>query len=43
VVSGTVSEWWMALGCVGLFRDVLYRGEVLAAISDVPDREEGQD
>jgi hypothetical protein len=32
----------MALGRVGLFRDVFHRGEVMAAISDVPDREEGQ-
>jgi hypothetical protein len=29
----------MALGCVGLFRDVLHRGEGMAVISNVPDRE----
>jgi hypothetical protein len=29
----------MALGCVGLFRDVLHRGEGMAAITKVPNRE----
>jgi hypothetical protein len=27
-VSGTVSGWRMALGCVGFFGDVFHRGEV---------------
>jgi hypothetical protein len=37
-----VSGWRMALGCVGFFHDVFHRGEVMAAISDVPIREEGR-
>jgi hypothetical protein len=32
----------MALGHVSLFHDVFHRGEVMAAISDIPDREEGR-
>jgi hypothetical protein len=32
----------MALKCIGFFRDVFHRGDVMAAISDVPDREEGR-
>jgi hypothetical protein len=39
-VLGTVSEWRMVLGCVGFSRDVIHRGEAMAATSDTPDREE---
>jgi hypothetical protein len=40
VASGMVSEWRMALGCVGFFCDVIHRGKAMVATSDIPDREE---
>jgi hypothetical protein len=40
-VLGMVSEWWMALGCIGLDDDGIYQSEMMAAISSVPDSIEG--
>jgi hypothetical protein len=39
--SGMALERRLELGSIDSIRDSVYRGEVRAVISDVPDREEG--